>query len=116
MITWWVALVPAAFVALFAAAEHHRAERWRELAVRWLDEANEQGAAAQRAEADALQLYRHLQTASAELLAAQGALEDYGAHDERCEWRPHHDAELDCTCGLVDAKERARAAVRALER
>lgn len=50
----------------------------------------------------------HLRT---ELLAAQGALEDFGTHEDGCEWRPHMDAELDCTCGLVDAKERARKAV-----
>lgn len=111
MIDWWVALVPAAFVALFAAAEHHRAERWRDLAVRngeRIEGRDQMVDMYIKALAGVSERAERLRT---ELLAAQGALEDFGGHEDGCEWRPHMDAELDCTCGLVDAKERARKAV-----
>lgn len=68
------------------------------------------GAVAEAAEAQ--ELRQRVVLLHDELLAAQGALEDFGAHEDGCEWRPHMDAELDCTCGLVEAKERARKAVQ----
>lgn len=101
MIDWWVAALAVAAVAALLGFELRRSEQ--------------RTAATQAAfEGECASHYRALQRAGAlrtELLAAQGALEDFGTHEDGCAWRPHMDAELDCTCGLVDAKERARKAV-----